>query len=219
LPKLSNEQPASELSESPTATRGTQAGVILGTASYMSPEQARGKKVDKRTDIWAFGCCLYEALTGRKAFGGETATDIFAKILEREPDWQSLPTTTHAAIRSLVRRCLQKDPNRRIHDIADARIEIEESLTGPSGTAGTAMVLTRTRLFPFAVTALLALLLGGTIVWSLVRPAAPTPRPIKRFSITPSLLSPNSNLKGVFALSPDGANIALEESYETHFPA
>ena len=99
----------------------------------MSPEQARGKRVDKRTDIWAFGCVLYEMLSGRRAFAGETISDAIAKILEREPDWQALPASTPARIRDLLRRCLQKDPQRRLHDIADARIEIEEARTALNG--------------------------------------------------------------------------------------
>ncbi|MGH9603269.1 MAG: protein kinase domain-containing protein, partial [Terriglobales bacterium] len=113
----------------------TSAGLVLGTASYMSPEQARGKPVDKRTDVWSFGCVLYETLSGRRVFAGETATEIVAVILEREPDWSSLPANTPAGIRALLRRCLQKDRKRRTHDIADARIEIEEVLTQPDATA------------------------------------------------------------------------------------
>ena len=103
-------------------------GVIAGTAGYMSPEQARGKTVDKRTDIWAFGCVLYEMLTGRPAFRGETASDTIAAILEREPDWSALPAQTPASIRRLLHRCLEKDPKRRLRDIGDARLEIEEAL-------------------------------------------------------------------------------------------
>ncbi len=124
-------------SDSPTASLGaTSAGLVLGTASYMSPEQARGKPVDKRTDVWSFGCVLYEALSGRRAFAGETATDTVAAIIEREPDWSALPPSTPAAIRALLRRCLQKDRKRRTHDIADARIEIEEALAQPAMAAG-----------------------------------------------------------------------------------
>jgi serine/threonine protein kinase/Tol biopolymer transport system component len=116
-----------DLSHSPTMTiGGTEAGMILGTAAYMSPEQARGHVVDKRTDIWAFGCVLYEMLAGRVAFAGATVSDTIAAILEREPEWSALPRATPAKIRDLLRRCLQKDPNRRLHDIADARIEIED---------------------------------------------------------------------------------------------
>ena len=99
--------------------------MILGTAAYMSPEQARGKAVDKRADIWAFGCVLYEMLTGRVAFAGETVSDTIAKILEREPDWSALPAPTPAPIRRLLLRCLAKDPKQRLRDIGDVRIEID----------------------------------------------------------------------------------------------
>ena len=126
--------PGPGLTHSPTLTSvGTRAGVILGTAAYMSPEQARGKSLDKRTDIWSFGCVLYELLTGRQAFSGETASDAIAKILEREPDWRALPPKTPAKIRDLLQRCLRKEANRRTHDVADARIEIEEALAEPPG--------------------------------------------------------------------------------------
>jgi serine/threonine protein kinase/Tol biopolymer transport system component len=119
-----------DLSNAATLTAmGTEEGRILGTPAYMSPEQARGKEVDKRTDIWAFGCVLYELLTGNQAFRGETLTDTLASVLEREPDWQALPSATPAKIRDLLRRCLQKDSQRRVRDIGDARIEIEGALT------------------------------------------------------------------------------------------
>ena len=108
--------------------RRTREGVIAGTAAYMSPEQARGKPVDKRTDIWAFGAVLYEMLTGRPAFRGETTSDTIAAVLEREPDWSALPAQTPASIRRLLQRCLEKDPKRRLRDIGDARLEIEEAL-------------------------------------------------------------------------------------------
>jgi eukaryotic-like serine/threonine-protein kinase len=117
-------------SHSPTITTPamTQAGVILGTAAYMSPEQARGKAVDRRADVWAFGCVLFEMLTARRAFTGETVVDTISAIVSREPDWQRLPVQTPSVIRRLLQRCLAKDIRRRLHDIADARIEIEESL-------------------------------------------------------------------------------------------
>ena len=105
----------------------TMHGVILGTAAYMSPEQARGNAVDKRTDIWAFGCLLFELLAGRQAFQGNTLVDTLAAVLEREPDWRLVPPSTPAKIQALLHRCLQKDRLRRLHDIADARIEIEEA--------------------------------------------------------------------------------------------
>ena len=99
----------------------------------MSPEQARGKAVDKRTDIWAFGCVLFEMLTGRQAFGGETVSDIIAAILSRSPDMNALPKVTPRKIRDLIRKCIEKDPRSRLHDIADARIEIAETVDAPRG--------------------------------------------------------------------------------------
>jgi eukaryotic-like serine/threonine-protein kinase len=117
------------ISESSTLTAEmTREGVIFGTAAYMSPEQATGKPVDKRADIWAFGCLLFECLTGRQAFQGGTVTETLAAILKGEPDWQALPAATPWKVKELLHRCLQKDPRDRLHDIADARIEIGESL-------------------------------------------------------------------------------------------
>ena len=122
------------LTHAPAATSSeVPHGAVIGTAAYMSPEQARGMPVDRRTDIWAFGCVVYEMLTGRVAFAGETVSDSIAKILEREPEWSALPATTPASIRRLLLRCLAKDPKKRLRDIADVRIEIdavEEVLPG-----------------------------------------------------------------------------------------
>jgi hypothetical protein len=111
---------------STVTTVGTRVGSLLGTAAYMSPEQARGQAVDKRSDIWAFGCVLYEMLTGRAAFAGETVTDTLAHVLEREPDWSGLPRTTPANVRHLLRRCLAKDAKKRLRDIGDVTLELEE---------------------------------------------------------------------------------------------
>jgi serine/threonine protein kinase/Tol biopolymer transport system component len=120
----------------PTAETGaTRAGMILGTAAYMSPEQARGQAVDRRTDIWAFGCVLYEMLTGKHAFAGETSGDTLAAVITREPEWDALPATTPAEIQRLVRRCLMKDPKRRLQAIGEARIAIEETLSGADSVA------------------------------------------------------------------------------------
>ncbi len=117
-----------DITKSPTVAAATLPGVILGTAAYMSPEQARGKPVDNRTDIWAFGCVLYEMLTGSKPFDGETTTDILAALIEREPGWDALPESTPSRIQGLLRRCLEKDSSRRLQHMADARIEIEGAL-------------------------------------------------------------------------------------------
>src|SRR5262245_5920363 len=122
---------ADQLADSPTMSSGpTLEGMILGTAPYMSPEQARGHRVDKRTDIWAFGCVLYEMLTGAPAFAGETLPDTITAILGREADWSALPPTTPQSIRILLRRLLDKDRRRRLHDIADARIELDDAIAG-----------------------------------------------------------------------------------------
>ncbi len=125
-----------DLSQTPIATKGTRDGVIAGTAAYMSPEQARGMAVDKRTDIWAFGCVLYEMLTARPAFPSETASDTVPAILEREPDWSALPPQTPGSIRRLLQRCLEKDPKRRLRDIGDTRLELEEGLHPMASSAG-----------------------------------------------------------------------------------
>ena len=122
-----------DIANSPTITaKMTEPGVILGTAAYMSPEQARSRSVDKRADIWAFGCVLYECLTGKRAFQGETVSDTLAHILKGEPDWKVLPQDTPVIVRNVLQRCLQKDPRDRLHDIADARIEIAGALSQPS---------------------------------------------------------------------------------------
>jgi Tol biopolymer transport system component len=131
-----------DLANSPTITSPammTGAGMILGTAAYMSPEQARGKTVNTRTDVWAFGCVLFEMLTGKKPFDGETVADTVAAIVKNEPDWRALPPGTPAAVRSVIARCLRKDPAQRLHDIADGRFQIEEVLSDPVGAAAVAL--------------------------------------------------------------------------------
>jgi len=151
--------PASDSSSSPTTL--TEAGLILGTAAYMSPEQARGKAVDRRTDTWAFGCILFEMLAGRRAFPGETASDAIAAVLEREPDWKLLPIETPPGIVRLLHRTIEKNPKRRLHDIADARLEIEDAIAGADVVPGVVRSWWRTP--PAATVAaliVLALLLG-----------------------------------------------------------
>ncbi|AMY09532.1 Serine/threonine-protein kinase PknB [Luteitalea pratensis] len=125
--------PVTALGDTPAMTTppiATEVGVLVGTAAYMSPEQARGGVVDKGSDIWAFGCVLYEMLTGMRAFGGETTSDVLAKVIEREPDWSVLPASTPPRMRELLRRCLKKDPKMRLQAIGDARIQIEELISG-----------------------------------------------------------------------------------------
>jgi serine/threonine-protein kinase len=129
----SNSTGNSQLSHSPTMSRHmTEAGMIMGTAAYMSPEQARGKVVDKRTDIWAFGVVFFEMLTGRRLFSGETVSDVLAAVLTREPDWASLPAATPAGVRDVLRRCLERDPRRRLRDIGDARLGLDAAPDAPA---------------------------------------------------------------------------------------
>ena len=197
--------PAAGPSLSPTITSPavTGAGVILGTAAYMSPEQAKGKIADKRSDVWAFGCVLYEMLTGARAFGGEDVSDTLANVLKSEPDWQMLPGTTPQATRRLLRRSLAKDLNRRLSDIADARLEIEESLAGahderpiPTGFAR------RERIVWASIVGLLTLVAGAAVGWAL-RPAAAA-REMRLEMTTPPTMQPEA-----LAISPDGQRIVF----------
>jgi serine/threonine protein kinase/TolB-like protein len=143
---------ASQLSRPPSKppSDATPAGVLLGTPAYMSPEQARGQLVDRRADVWAFGCVLYEALTGRKPFDGPTITDILVAVLEREPDWDALPAELPPRIRDLLQRCLRKDSGRRLRDIGDARIELEEASPGAELSGMTAATVMPTARAPAA---------------------------------------------------------------------
>ncbi|MFQ5479593.1 MAG: protein kinase, partial [Candidatus Binatia bacterium] len=159
--------------DSPTITvQHTRPGVVLGTAAYMSPEQARGKPLDKRTDIWSYGCCLYEALTGRLAFGGESVTDTLAAIVREEPAWDRLPPAAPAGVHRVLRRCLMKEPRERLRDIGDARFELGESNAGDRATAQKAGP-DRRAAFVGGVAA--GVLLGAAVVaialWSWSQPA------------------------------------------------
>jgi serine/threonine protein kinase len=153
-----------DVTDSPTITSPamlTGAGVILGTAAYMSPEQAKGRAADRRSDIWAFGCVLFEMLAGTRAFAGETLAEVVAAVMKNEPDWRALPAESPPILRSLVGRCVRKDPVARLHDIADARIEIQEAIDGPAAMAHIApqhgAASWWTRAMPWAVAAVLAI--------------------------------------------------------------
>jgi serine/threonine protein kinase len=166
-----------DIEKSPTITaQMTKPGMVLGTAAYMSPEQARGRAVDKRTDIWAFGCVLFECLTGMRAFEGETISDNLAFILRGEPDWKKLPGNTPAMIRILLRRCLQRDPRKRLHDMADARIEIEEIGFQPIEEATVTKRFTLGWILAVgAVGILIGLLIGIIVIKSGGSSLSPTP--------------------------------------------
>jgi serine/threonine protein kinase len=144
--------------EATVTSARTEAGLILGTPAYMAPEQARGRAIDRRVDLWAFGCVLYEMLTGRAAFAGEDSASTLVRILERDPDWSALPGDTPASIRRLLRRCLAKDRGERLADAADARLEIDDAIREPDSGAGDVPIARRgswwTRAIPWPLAAL-----------------------------------------------------------------
>jgi Tol biopolymer transport system component len=193
----------------------TREGVIMGTAAYMSPEQARGQDIDERTDVWALGCVLWECLTGRKAFGGATLSDSIAAILHAEPDWNRLPADTPPHLRRLLRRCLNKDPRQRLHHVADARIEVEEpDPPRPDGER----VSARYRI-AFGVLALALVGVGAVALWSLRRPAADpsgvrVQNPLAGARFTRVTDFPGAELGA--ALSPDGRFVAFVSDHEGH---
>ena len=198
----------------------TVEGRILGTPAYMSPEQARGQPVDKRADIWAFGCCLYESLSGKRAFVGPTATDLLAAIVQSDPDWDSLPTATPARVRVLIWRCLQKDPRRRLRDIGEARFELSGEATDPSGvlpTIGGTTAPARTDRRALVLASSIALLCGGIIAavvaWSILQgrdDEGMSTEPVRRFELEIGRATPldMQNVSSEVALSPDGRRIA-----------
>ena len=172
---LTGDRSSPDQTHSPTLTAAaTQAGVVLGTAAYMSPEQARGKAVDKRADIWAFGAVLYEMLSGRKAFEGETVSDTLAAILKSDPDWSALPPETPPSVRRVLRRCLERDTRTRFRDIADARVEMDEVVDSAPSAATPVMARPRANRTAWVVAALIAA--AGALGWwralSAPKPAA-----------------------------------------------
>ena len=218
---LAGDRPGADLSQSPTVTAtvgGTREGVILGTAAYMSPEQARGKLLDRRTDIWSFGCVLYEILTGRSPFLGETLSDTIAKVLDREPDWEVLPRNTPALVRRLLRRCLDKDPRERLRDIGDARVEIREAETAPLTEGVASMPIAShavgwRRAMPWVAGVMLAVI-TGLAVWTLMRPGPLTPQSHARYVVTTPPDGP-LRLEGGqadVAISPDGTRLVYQSS-------
>ena len=206
------ESPITDMSQSPTLTEGmTRAGVILGTAAYMSPEQATGKPVDKKADIFAFGCVLYEMLTGKRAFEGETITETLAAVLRAEPDWEALPENTAWRITDLLRQCLQKDLQRRLHHIGDVRIQIELSFTDPSLLgSGTTGVPARHRQIHWPVAVVLSILafLAGIAVLRLMSPGSSPDFTRGRFVISLGLDQDIVETTGYdLAISPDGESV------------
>jgi len=190
----------------------TEEGLVLGTPTYMSPEQARGKPVDKRADVWAFGCVLYECLTGKRVFGGGSITDVLAAIVEHEPAWDALPAGTPHAVRRLLRRCLTKDPRRRLRDVGEARIVLEAGDAAALDAPSAASARTPSRLAVGLVLGLAAGALAGFLLGR--EPGTPSTAPAL---VTRSLLTPPEgttfHMLGDFGgpplLSPDGTRLAF----------
>jgi eukaryotic-like serine/threonine-protein kinase len=206
-------------SNSPTiSAAATKAGMILGTAAYMSPEQAKGKAADKRADIWAFGVVLYEMLTGKRLFSGEASSEVLAAVMLKEPEWDALPPETPARLRNLLRRCLVKDPRQRLRDIGEARIAVEESLSAPSSEASSGLLVPElpvqsksSRALPWGVAAALAILCAALGLRTFLRPNAPAAEAVVAFIPAPSGTSFRSSGFGAgpVVVSPDGKRLAF----------
>jgi serine/threonine protein kinase len=194
---------SSGLSMSPTITTPamTQAGMILGTAAYMSPEQARGSQVDSRADIWSFGVVLYEMLSRTRLLDGATVSDTLAAVLRAEPDWQRLPAELHPAVLQLLRRCLQRDPKKRLQHIGDARIELEELPATPA--VETSRAPARTGWATVVAAAVVSAAAAAALAWT-YRPAAPAAVLPTRFVIKTD--APVSRFSPI-AISPDGRHL------------
>ena len=215
LAKALDTTPTDDPSQSPTLTAAaTQMGVIMGTAAYMSPEQASGETTDKRSDIWSFGVVLFEMLTGQRLFSGKTVSHVLASVLKTDPDWKALPTTTPQPLTRLLRRCLEKEPKRRLREVTEAVIHLEEAATAPAAdqsvAAATASQAAGWRqALPVALgISAVAIVITGLAVWSLTRPG-PTPvRLPTRMAVTPPPnvgMIPGSGL----AVSPDGRTVVF----------
>src|SRR5262249_35237195 len=203
-----SETAEADAGNSPTLMSRTNGGMILGTASYMSPEQARGQKTGKQSDIWAFGCVLYELLTGRRAFAGETITDTLSAIIKMEPDWAAVPETVPPNIHQLLRRCLQKDCRRRLHNIADARIEIEDESSLkliPSAPGG---------LFPKRRWILISLVAVVLFAAGIAAAALYLIWPKLGGELRLQVVTPQTDDLASMAISPDGSRLVFAASTE-----
>ena len=198
------------LSNSPTLSmQATQQGVILGTAAYMSPEQARGESTDRRADVWAFGCVLYEMLTGRGTFDGRTVSDVLAGVLRADPNWSSLPGSLHPRIRLLLERCLEKEARDRYHDIADPRVDIQRVLADPDeGAVGPVAEVVQAPPRSMLGWIALAVVVSGLAAWNLKPDSGSQPPQVGRFAHQlPEGQSFTRTGGSVVAVSPDGSRI------------
>ena len=214
LAKALDPDPEGDPSQSPTLTAAaTQMGVIIGTAAYMSPEQASGEPADRRSDTWSFGVVLFEMLTGQRLFTGKTVSHVLAKVLDREIDLTMFPAATPAPMRRLLRRCLGRDRKRRLLDVGEALSHLEETATAPAdepvGSAVVAKPAGWRRSLPFVATGAAVALLTGLVVWNL---KPPLPQPVTRIpiSVPPSAPITLSPLNNDVAISPDGARLVYQ---------
>jgi Tol biopolymer transport system component len=206
-------KPARDSADPATSTDSvlsTEAGRLLGTPTYMAPEQARSKPIDRRVDIWAFGCVLYECLTAQRAFAGETLTDVFAAVIERQPDWTKLPPATPPRVRELLQRCFEKDPRSRLRDIGEARLLLADPATRAErpGSVRDVAPVARRRVRASALLVVAAGGVGAALVLAFGRDSAALPTPVRRYELTDVY----SNGRSQLAISPDGQWVAWCEA-------
>ena len=217
---LADETDAADLSNSPTMIKGTAAGMILGTAAYMSPEQARGRAVDKRTDLWAFGVVLMEILTGKRLFKGDTVSDVIAAVLTQQVDWTALPDATPPPLRRLLRRCLEKDRKNRLGDAASAKLEIDDALSGArddraaGNIAPAAHSWRRTLLLVVLSAVLLTAMVVTLLIWTFQRGAPTSSRQLTLTIMPPTgiQLRPVGTMSSIAQISPDGSAVMFQGS-------
>ena len=192
------------------ADAASRDGIVTGTPGYMSPEQARGERVDARSDVWAFGCVVYEMLTAHPAFARVTPEETFEAIVARSPDWERLPPNVPVGIRRMLRRCLDRDPRRRLHHVADARIEIEEAINNPEGADSPQVAIVsrrRERMLGVATVTLALALIGALGAWFLRQPGVPEVRVVE-------ITTPRTSDLWSFAISPDGRRLAFVADHD-----
>ena len=207
------EAPNADLSHSPTLLSGaTQSNVLLGTLAYMSPEQVRGRSADERSDIWAFGCVLYELLTRKPAFAGDSVADTMGAITKTDPDWSALPPSVSPNIRKLLRRCLQKDSARRLQHIGDARIEIEEELSG-GGTGSSSIAVPKRGFSSRWLPAGIGLVLGAAIAWGFIY-FRRVPDDVPKMRLEISIAGRRDRTNAWMAISPNAREIVFEQNLE-----
>ncbi len=209
------------VSNSPTLSMAaTQQGVILGTAAYMSPEQAKGRTVDKRTDVWAFGCVLYEMLTGRQSFGASDATESLAAVISLEPKWDTLPTNLHPRLREVVERCLEKSVTKRFQDIGDVKVDIEKVLVDPSGVivqpvADVVHAAPQSKLLWVAVT-FLAVAVAVVATRMVLMPVEPGSVTRSSYTLPEGQAFTNLANRSILTISPDGSRIVYAANRQLH---